>query len=454
MSRIPPGPPSGGTVGILFSGGADLIPRYTLPEMGAIWSEQSKFDSWLKVEIAACEAWARLGRIPKKDLDVIKKKARFSVKRIEAIERKTNHDLISFLTSVAENVGPSSRFIHLGLTSTDVVDTAQALQLTAASDLILSQLKKLREVLKRQARKHRYSMMIGRTHGVHAEPVTFGLKMALWYDETGRQIERLNQARDQMAVGMISGAVGTFANIDPRVEKHVCQILGLQPAPVSTQTLQRDRHAYFLSVLAVIASSLEKFATEIRNLQRTEILEAEEFFAEGQKGSSAMPHKRNPLTAERVAGLARVMRGYALTAQENVALWHERDITHSSAERIILPDATILLHYMLAKFIGVMEKLNVYPERMKRNIQLTRGLVSSQQVLLALVKRGYTREEAYAIVQRNALNAWKNEANFRQLIEADPDVTKMLTPEEIEECFNLSYHMKNVNYILKRAGIL
>ncbi len=431
-----------------------MIPRYTLPEMGAIWSEQSKFESWLKVEIAACEAWARLGRIPPKDLAVIKKKAKFSVKRIEAIERKTNHDLISFLTSVAENVGPSSRFIHLGLTSTDVVDTAQALQLTAASDLILAQLKKLREVLKRQARKHRYTMMIGRTHGVHAEPVTFGLKMALWYDEVGRQIDRLNQAREQMAVGMISGAVGTFANIDPRVEKHVCQILGLKPAPVSTQTLQRDRHAYFLSVLAVIASSLEKFATEIRNLQRTEILEAEEFFAEGQKGSSAMPHKRNPLTAERVAGLARVMRGYALAAQENVALWHERDITHSSAERIILPDATILLHYMLVQFINVMEKLNVYPERMKRNIQLTRGLVSSQQVLLALVKRGYTREQAYAIVQRNALNAWKNEANFRQLIEADPDVTKLLTLEEIEECFNLSYHMKNVNYILKRAGIL
>ena len=431
-----------------------MIPRYTLPEMGAIWSEQSKFESWLRVEIAACEAWARLGRIPKKDLAVIKKKARFSVQRIEAIERKTNHDLISFLTSVAENVGPSSRFIHLGLTSTDVVDTAQALQLTAASDLILDQLKRLQGILKRQARKHRFSMMIGRTHGVHAEPVTFGLKMALWYDEVGRQVARLNQAREQMAVGMISGAVGTFANIDPRVEKHVCQILGLKPAPVSTQTLQRDRHAYFLSVLAVIASSLEKFATEIRNLQRTEILEAEEYFAEGQKGSSAMPHKRNPLTAERVAGLARVMRGYALASQENVALWHERDITHSSAERIILPDATILLHYMLAKFIGVMEKLNVYPDRMKRNIQLTRGLVSSQQVLLALVKRGYTREKAYAIVQRNALNAWKNEANFRQLIEADPEVTKVLTPTEIEECFNLSYHMKNVDYILKRAGIL
>jgi adenylosuccinate lyase len=421
--------------------------------MGALWSEQSKYDSWLKVEIAACEAWAKLGKIPPKDLSVIKKKAKFSVKRIEAIERKTNHDLISFLTSVAENVGPSSRFIHLGLTSTDVVDTAQALQLVPACDLILAQLKKLREVLKGQAKKHRYSMMIGRTHGVHAEPVTFGLKMALWHDEVGRQIDRLNLARKQVAVGMISGAVGTFANIDPRVEKEVCRSLGLKPATVSTQTLQRDRHAYFLSVLAVIASSLEKFATEIRNLQRTEILEVEEYFAEGQKGSSAMPHKRNPLTAERVAGLARVMRGYALAAQENVALWHERDITHSSAERIILPDSTILLHYMLAKFIGVMEKLNVYPERMKRNIQLTRGLVSSQQVLLALVKRGLTREKAYAIVQRNALNAWKNEENFRRLIEADPEVAGMLTPSEIEECFNLSYHMKNVDYILKRAGI-
>ncbi len=431
-----------------------MIARYTIPGMGSIWSEQSKFESWLKVEIAACEAWTRLGRIPPKDLAAIKKKAKFSIRRIEAIERKTNHDLISFLTSVAENVGPSSRFIHMGLTSTDVVDTAQALQLTAASDLILAQLKNLMEVLKRQAREHRYSMMIGRTHGVHAEPVTFGLKMALWHDEAGRHMERLQQAREQVAVGKISGAVGTFANIDPRVEKHVCKILGLKPAPVSTQTLQRDRHAYFLSVLAVIASSLEKFATEIRNLQRTEILEAEEYFAEGQKGSSAMPHKRNPLTAERVAGLARVMRGYALVAQENVALWHERDITHSSAERIILPDATILLHYMLAKFNGIMEKLNVYPERMKRNIQLTRGLVSSQQVLLALVKRGYTREEAYAIVQRNALDAWKNEANFRQLIEADPEVTKALTPSEIEECFNLSYHLKNVDYILKRAGIL
>jgi len=431
-----------------------LIPRYTLPQMGSVWSEQAKYDSWLKVEVAACEAWARLGRIPKKDLAVIKKKAKFSLKRIEAIEEKTNHDLISFLTSVAENVGPSSRFIHLGLTSTDVVDTAQAIQLKATCELLLGQLKELRGVLKGLAKEHRHTMMIGRTHGVHAEPVTFGLKMALWFDEVGRQIERLDQATEHISVGMISGAVGTFANIDPRVEQYVCKSLGLKPAPVSTQTLQRDRHAYLLSVLAVIASSLEKFGTEIRNLQRTEILEVEEFFAEGQKGSSAMPHKRNPLTAERVAGLARVMRGYAVTAQENVALWHERDITHSSAERIILPDASILLHYMLAKFIGVMKKLNVYPARMKRNINLTHGLVSSQQVLLALVGKGFTREKAYAIVQRNALNAWKNELDFKKLLYNDQEVMARLTRDEIEKCFDLSYHLKNVDLVLKRAGVL
>ena len=431
-----------------------MIPRYTLPEMGALWSEQAKYEAWLKVEVAACEAWTKLGRIPKKDMAVIKKRAKFSLKRIEEIESKTNHDLIAFTTSVAEFVGPSSRFIHMGLTSTDVVDTAQAIQLTASADLLMKSLEKLRGILRRQAKKHRYSMMIGRTHGVHAEPVTFGLKMALWYDEVGRNIDRLRHAREQIAVGKVSGAVGTFANIDPRVEGYICKILKLKPAPVSTQTLQRDRHAYFLSVLAVIASSLEKFATEIRNLQRTEILEAEEYFSEGQKGSSAMPHKRNPLTAERVAGLARVVRGYALAALENVSLWHERDITHSSAERIILPDSTILLHYMLAKFIDVMDRLNVYPERMMRNIQLTKGLVSSQQVLLALVKKGASREKAYAMVQRNALKAWKSESNFRRLIEGDPEVTDLLSPLEIEECFNLTYHLKNVDYVLKRAGIL
>ncbi len=431
-----------------------MIPRYTLPEMGALWSEQAKYEAWLKVEVAACEAWTKLGRIPKKDMAVIKKRAKFSLKRIEEIESKTNHDLIAFTTSVAEFVGPSSRFIHMGLTSTDVVDTAQAIQLTASADLLMKSLEKLRGILRRQAKKHRYSMMIGRTHGVHAEPVTFGLKMALWYDEVGRNIDRLRHAREQIAVGKVSGAVGTFANIDPRVEGYICKILKLKPAPVSTQTLQRDRHAYFLSVLAVIASSLEKFATEIRNLQRTEILEAEEYFSEGQKGSSAMPHKRNPLTAERVAGLARVVRGYALAALENVSLWHERDITHSSAERIILPDSAILLHYMLAKFIDVMDRLNVYPERMMRNIQLTKGLVSSQQVLLALVKKGASREKAYAMVQRNALKAWKSESNFRRLIEGDPEVTDLLSPLEIEECFNLTYHLKNVDYVLKRAGIL
>ncbi len=431
-----------------------MISRYTLPEIGGIWSEQNKFESWLKVEIAACVAWNRLGRIPRKDLAIIKKKARFSLKRIEAIEKKTNHDLISFLTSVAEFVGPSSRFIHLGLTSTDVVDTAQALQLVRVTDLLLAQLDRLGKVLKRRAREHRDTLMIGRTHGVHAEPVTFGLKMALWYNEVLRHVERLEQAREHIAVGKISGAVGTFANIDPRVERLVCKSLGLQAAPISTQTLQRDRHAYFLSVLALIACSLEKFATEIRNLQRTELLEAEEFFTEGQKGSSAMPHKRNPLTAERVAGLARVMRGYALSAQENVALWHERDITHSSAERIILPDATILLNYMLEKFIGIIEKLNVYPERMKRNILLTRGLVSSQQVLLALVGKGCTREKAYAIVQRNALNAWKNELDFRELVRQDPEVRSRMKAFEVEKCFDLSVHLKNVDYILKRAGIL
>jgi len=433
--------------------GVSLIARYTLPQMGNIWTEQAKYDAWLKVEVAACEAWAKLGRIPKKDLSIIKKKAKFSVKRIEAIEKKTNHDLIAFLTSVAENVGPSSRFIHLGMTSTDVVDTAQAIQLTNSADILLASLGRLAQAFRKQAKTHRYTMMIGRTHGVHAEPVTFGLKMALWFDETNRNIERLNHARQHIAVGMISGAVGTFANIDPQVEGQVCRLLGLKPALVSTQTLQRDRHAYFLSVLAVIASSLEKFATELRNLQRTEILEVEEYFAEGQKGSSAMPHKRNPLTSERVAGLARVVRGYAITAQENVALWHERDITHSSAERVIFPDATILLHYMLEKFINVVEKMNVYPQRMKRNIQLTRGLVSSQQVLLALVGKGFTREQAYAIVQKNALNAWKNELNFRELIQTDPQVITSLTSAEIEKCFDLSYHLKNVDFILKRAGI-
>lgn len=431
-----------------------MIARYTLPEMGSLWDDEAKFTAWLQVELAACEAWAKLGRIPRKDLDRIKKKAKFSVKRIEEIEAVTNHDLIAFLTSVAENVGPSSRYIHLGMTSTDVVDTAQSLQLVASCDLIRKQLLDLRGVLKRRAREHKHDLMMGRTHGVHAEPVTFGLKMALWYDEIGRHLERLEMARRHVAVGKISGAVGTFANIDPRVEVMVCKLLKIQPAPVSTQTLQRDRHAFFLSVLGGIGNSLEKFSTEIRNLQRTELLEAEEYFAKGQKGSSAMPHKRNPLTCERVAGLARVLRGYALSAQENVALWHERDITHSGAERVILPDACVLTHYMLAKFIGIMDKLNVYPKRMRRNMDLTRGLLFSQRVLLALVGSGLTREQSYAIVQRNAMRAWGEELDFRDLVRQDPDVTGRIQPAELEKCFDVNYHLKHVDYILKRAGVL
>ncbi len=431
-----------------------MIARYTLPEMGSLWNEEAKFTAWLKVEVAACEAWSRLGKVPKKDLAIIKKKAKFSVKRIEEIESVTNHDLIAFLTSVAENVGPSSRFIHLGMTSTDVVDTAQSLQLVASCDLLRAQVVSLRGILKRRAKQHRHDLMMGRTHGVHAEPVTFGLKMALWYDEMGRHLERLDLAREHVAVGKISGAVGTFANIDPRVEVHVCKLLKIKPAPVSTQTLQRDRHAFFLSTLQGIGNSLEKFATEIRNLQRTELLEAEEFFAKGQKGSSAMPHKRNPLTCERVAGLARVLRGYALAAQENVALWHERDITHSGAERVILPDACVLAHYMMAKFIDIMDRLNVYPKRMRRNMELTRGLLFSQRVLLALVASGLTREQSYAVVQRNAMRAWEEELDFRDLVRQDPDVRSRVPEGELEKCFDVSVHLKNVDYILRRAGVL
>ena len=431
-----------------------MIARYQLPEMGSLWNEEAKFGAWLQVELAACEAWARLGRIPQKDLAIILKRAKFSLKRIEAIEQVTNHDLIAFLTSVSEYVGPTSRHIHLGMTSTDVVDTAQSLQLVASCDLIRDQLLDLRKILKRLAKEHRYSLMMGRTHGVHAETVTFGLKMALWFDEVGRHLERLRLARKDVAVGKISGAVGTFANIDPRVESLVCKRLGLKPAPVSTQTLQRDRHAFFLSVLQGIGNSLEKFSTEIRNLQRTEILEVEEFFAKGQKGSSAMPHKRNPLTCERVAGLARVLRGYALAAQENVALWHERDITHSGAERIILPDACILTHYMLAKFIGIMDRLNVYPKRMLRNMELTRGLLFSQRVLLALVDSGLTREKSYAIVQRSAMRAWEEELDFRELIRQDPAVQARVDSRVLEKCFDVSHHLKNVDFILRRAGVL
>jgi adenylosuccinate lyase len=421
--------------------------------MGSLWNEEAKFTAWLKVEVAACEAWSRLGKVPKKDLAIIKKKAKFSVKRIEEIESVTNHDLIAFLTSVAENVGPSSRFIHLGMTSTDVVDTAQSLQLVPRATFFGPRWSPCRH-----PQTPRQTTSARPDDGPHPRGPRraghLGLKMALWYDEMGRHLERLDLAREHVAVGKISGAVGTFANIDPRVEVHVCKLLKIKPAPVSTQTLQRDRHAFFLSTLQGIGNSLEKFATEIRNLQRTELLEAEEFFAKGQKGSSAMPHKRNPLTCERVAGLARVLRGYALAAQENVALWHERDITHSGAERVILPDACVLAHYMMAKFIDIMDRLNVYPKRMRRNMELTRGLLFSQRVLLALVASGLTREQSYAVVQRNAMRAWEEELDFRDLVRQDPDVRSRVPEGELEKCFDVSVHLKNVDYILRRAGVL
>lgn len=430
-----------------------MIERYTRPAMGRIWEQQNKFQKWLEIEILACEAWAQLGRIPWAAVEEIKRKAGFDVKRIEEIEAVTRHDVLAFLTCVAERVGESSRYIHLGMTSSDILDTGLALQMREAADLILEGLYRLREVLAQRAKEHKYTLMMGRTHGVHAEPVTFGLKMALWYTETERNIERIKRAREIISVGKISGAVGTFANVDPRVEEYVCARLGLQPARVSTQIVQRDRHAEYLASLAVAASSLEKFATEIRNLQRTDILEVEEAFAAGQKGSSAMPHKRNPITAERVAGLARVIRGYALAGLENVCLWHERDLTHSSSERVIIPDSTILLDYILTRFTEVMESLAVYPERMRANLNRTLGLVFSQRLMLALVEKGILRETAYAWTQRNAMEAWREQKEFKQLVLNDKDIMGVMSAEEVEELFDYGYHTRYVDYIFKRAGL-
>lgn len=431
-----------------------MIERYTLKEMGAVWSDESRFRKWLRIEILACEAQAKLGRIPAEALQDIREKSDFTVERIAEIEEVTRHDVIAFLTAVAEHVGEASKYIHMGMTSSDILDTALSLQMCEAAEIITAKLHRLREVLVRQALKHKYTIMMGRSHGVHAEPITFGLKMALWVAEVDRCLERLAIAKEHVRVGQISGAVGTFANIEPQVEEYVCQQLGLKPAPVSTQVIQRDRHAYYLSTIAVIGSSLEKFATEIRNLQRTEILEAEEAFAKGQKGSSAMPHKKNPITAERVAGLARVLRGNAMAALENVALWHERDITHSSVERIIIPDSTILLDYMLAKFIEIMDNLVIYEENMQNNLGKTLGLIFSQRVLLALVDKGVLRETAYQWVQRNALEAWKHKQEFKSMILQDQDIMGQLTAAEVEDLFDYSYHLKNIDYIFRRNGLI
>lgn len=430
-----------------------MIARYTLPEMGKIWEQEHKFRTWLAIEIYACEAWAELGQIPPAALEEIKAKADFDIDRINEIEATTRHDVLAFLTAVAEKVGDASKYIHLGMTSSDVLDTALAVQMRDAADLLLRRLQELRAELVKKAREHKYTLMIGRTHGVHAEPTTFGLKMALWVMEVDRHITRLEQAREMISVGKISGAVGTFANINPRVEEHVCRRLGLKPASVSTQIIQRDRHAQFLATLAVIGSSLEKMATEIRNLQRTDILEVEEPFAQGQKGSSAMPHKRNPIMCERVAGLARVLRGNALAAMENIALWHERDLTHSSVERVIIPDSTILLDYMLVKFTEIIAGLNVYPENMRRNLEATHGLVFSQRVLLALVNKGVLRETAYAWVQRNAMQAWQTRQPFKELVLKDQDIMAHLDRKEIEALFDYDYHLRHVDYIFRRAGL-
>jgi adenylosuccinate lyase len=428
-----------------------MIPRYSRPEMAGLWESKNRYRAWLEVEILACEANARLGLIPAKALANIKQKAGFSAKRIDELEKIVKHDVIAFLTAVGEKVGPDSRYIHLGLTSSDVLDTSLASLMQKASDIIINDIRILLRTLKKKAVRHKNTVMIGRSHGVHAEPVTFGLKMALWYEETGRALERMIRARDVISVGKVSGAVGTFANIDPFVESYVCRKLGLKPEPVSTQVVQRDRHAEFLSVLALIASSIEKFSTELRHLQRTEVLEAEEYFSEGQKGSSAMPHKRNPISAENLSGLARVVRANAVAAMENIALWHERDISHSSVERIIIPDSTILIDYMLARFNNLIDRLFVYPKNMQRNMAISKGLFHSEAVMLALVKKGITRETAYAYVQRNAMDVWKHGGDFNLLLKNDKDIGKYLSSKEIDECFDLSHTLKKVDYIFKRV---
>ncbi|MGQ9485364.1 MAG: adenylosuccinate lyase [Desulfosoma sp.] len=428
-----------------------MIERYTRPEMGRIWTLENKYRKWLDVELAVCEARAERGEIPSWAIEEIREKAAFRVERIEEIEKETQHDVIAFLTCVAEHVGPASRFIHEGLTSSDVVDTANALLFLEASDLLLEDMDRLLAVLKRRAFEFKHTVMMGRSHGVHAEPITFGLKWALWFAEMQRNRERLTRARETMRVGKISGAVGTYANIDPDIEIRVCHRLGLMPVPIGTQVVQRDRYAEYFTTLALIGCTVEKIAVEIRHLQRTEVREAEEYFAPGQKGSSAMPHKRNPIASENLSGLARVLRGNALAAMENVTLWHERDISHSSVERIIGPDSTILLDYMLDRLTRVLERLVAYPEKMRQNMQITGGLLFSQRVLLALVAKGLTREEAYALVQRNAMKVWQEGGGLKDRLQADPDVAALLSASELEGLFDLGYHLKHVDTIFQRV---
>lgn len=421
--------------------------------MTDIWTEQNQFQAWLDVELAACWAWSQLGKIPSEDVDKLYENASFEIERIKEIEKETRHDVVAFTRTVSESLGDEKKWVHYGLTSTDVVDTANGYRLKQANEILSTGLDRFCKALAEKAEEHKLTVMMGRTHGVHAEPTTFGLKCALWYAEMQRNLERFERAAKDVEYGKLSGAVGTFAHIPPKVEALTCERLGIQPAPVSTQTLQRDRHAYYMATLAVIGSTLEKIAVEIRHLQRTELREAEEFFSKGQKGSSAMPHKRNPISSENISGCARVLRGYMVSSYENIPLWHERDISHSSVERIILPDATILLDYMLHRFSGVIEKLMVYPDNMKDNMEKTHGLVFSQRLLLMLVEKGLSRERAYDTVQPLAMKAWEEKRAFRNLVEADSTIQENLSSEEIEDAFDLAYHMRRVDEIFERVGL-
>ncbi|MCJ1779841.1 adenylosuccinate lyase [Mammaliicoccus sciuri] len=430
-----------------------MIERYSREEMANIWTEQNRFEAWLEVEILACEAWSKLGHIPAADVKLIRQNAKVDVDRAKEIEQETRHDVVAFTRQVSETLGEERKWVHYGLTSTDVVDTALSYVIKQANEIIEKDLERFLEVLKNKAIEHKTTLMMGRTHGVHAEPTTFGIKMALWYTEMKRNLERFKRVREEIEVGKMSGAVGTFANIPPEIEEHVCTELGLGCAPVSTQTLQRDRHAYYIATLGLIATSIEKFAVEVRGLQKTETREVEEAFAKGQKGSSAMPHKRNPIGSENVTGLARVIRGYITTAYENVPLWHERDISHSSAERIMLPDVTIALDYALNRFTNIIDRLTVYPENMKRNIDKTFGLIYSQRVMLTLINKGMVREEAYDIVQPKAMESWETQTPFRTLVEQDEKITNLLSADELDECFNEKHHLNQVDTIFRRAGI-
>lgn len=431
-----------------------MLERYSRPEMRAIWTEENKFKAWLEVELCACEAWSELGVIPKEDVEALRKSASFDIDRIYDIEQETRHDVIAFTRAVSETLGPERKWVHYGLTSTDVVDTAMGYLLRQANEILRADIERFIGILREQAVRYKDTPMMGRTHGVHAEPTTFGLKVALWHEEMKRNLERFDHAADGVQYGKISGAVGTYANIDPFVEEFVCRKLGTKPAPISTQTLQRDRHAEYMATLALIATSLDKFATEIRALQKSEFREVEEPFAKGQKGSSAMPHKRNPIGCENISGLSRVIRGHMLTAYENVTLWHERDISHSSAERVILPDATMLLNYMLNRLGNIIQNLTVFPENMKRNMSATYGVPFSGRVMTKLIDKGFSREQAYDTVQPRAMQAWETQRQFRSIVEETPEITSVLSAEEIDDCFNPSWHLKHVDTIFKRLGLI